>query len=78
MKTNTGGMEENNCKKSETEVIIRAKNVVRFKAGADLSGKLNRATVEINEESNEEYEQFEIRIELFREVCTKSECLENN
>lgn len=74
---NSRKMAEKKCTESETQVTISAKNVVRFKAGADLSGKLNRAVVEINEERHEDHDLFEIRIGLFREVCEQSECLEN-
>lgn len=76
MKNKTEGMEENKCTQSETEVILKAVRRPRFKAGADLSGKMNRVTVDINEESHEDHELIEIRIELFREECEESDCPE--
>lgn len=66
-------MEENKRLSSQTEVIIRSKNVVRFKAGADLSGKLNRATVEVNEESLDDQDVIEIRIGLIREYTSETD-----
>lgn len=66
-------MEENKRFGSQTYVIIRSKNVVRFKAGADLSGKLNRATVEVNEESLEDQDVIEIRIGLIREYTSETD-----
>lgn len=66
-------MEENKRLGSQTEVIIRSKNVVRFKAGADLSGKLNRATVEVNKESLEDQDVIEIRIGLIREYTSETD-----
>lgn len=66
-------MEENKRLSSPTEVIIRSKNVVRFKAGADLSGKLNRATVEVNEESLDDQDVIEIRIGLIREYTSETD-----
>lgn len=66
-------MEENKRLSSPTEVIIRSKNVVRFKAGTDLSGKLNRATVEVNEESLDDQDVIEIRIGLIREYTSETD-----
>lgn len=66
-------MEENKRFGSQTYVIIRSKNVVRFKAGADLSGKLNQATVEVNEESLEDQDVIEIRIGLIREYTSETD-----
>lgn len=70
-------MEENICTQSETEVLIRTKRKVRFKAGADLSGKLNRVAVDINEENHEDHDLIEIRIELFQEECEKPDNTES-
>lgn len=74
MKTKTNGMAENRCKKSETEIILKTRRRPRFKAGSDLSTKVNRVAVEINEESLNDHELIEIKMQLFREECKKSDC----
>ena len=76
VKTKTNGMAENRCKKSETEIILKTRRRPRFKAGSDLSSKVNRVAVEINEESTEEHEMIELKVQLFREECAKTECSE--
>lgn len=62
-------MENTSCKNEELELIIRSKNVVRFKAGADLSGKLNRVVAEVNEDLQDELQTTEIKIHLTSEFC---------
>ncbi len=62
-------MENTSCKNEELELIIRSKNVVRFKAGADLSGKLNRVVAEVNEDLQDEQQSTEIKIHLTSEFC---------
>lgn len=62
-------MENTTCKNEELELIIRSKNVVRFKAGADLSGKLNRVVAEVNEDLQDEQQSTEIKIHLTSEIC---------
>jgi hypothetical protein len=64
-------MEKTTCKNDQLELTIRTKRKVRFKAGADLSGKVNRVAVEVNEDSHDEQHTTEIRIHLFTEDCTK-------
>lgn len=68
-------MLENRCTQSQTEVIVKSRRRPRFKAGSDLSTKVNRVVVEINEESNPDNELIELKIRLFREECEESKCL---
>jgi hypothetical protein len=57
---------ENNCNQNSDDMVIRvkAKKCPRFKAGADLSSKVNRIDVELNEDYSGECENFELNIHL--------------
>jgi len=65
-------MENATCKNDQLELTIRTKRV-RFKAGADLSGKVNRVAVEVHEDEQEGHHITEIRIQLFSEDCVKEQ-----
>ena len=69
-------MNGDKCIQSETEVVLNMRRRPRFKAGSDLSSKVNRVAVEINEDSTEDHEVIELKVQLFREECAKSECSE--
>lgn len=58
-----------NCKKSNLELSVRKRNVRRFKAGAELSGKVNIMEVDFNEEMNDTSEMLEVKIKLSSDVC---------
>lgn len=66
-------MEQTACKNDHLQVNIRTKQNVRFKAGADLSSKVNRVTVEVNEDSQDEQHITEISIHLFAENCLENQ-----
>lgn len=66
-------MENGKCKNDELELIIRAKQNVRFKAGSDLSTKVNRVIVDVNEDSSGEQHVTEISIHLVSEDCKKDQ-----
>lgn len=66
-------MEQGNCKNDQLELTIRTKRTVRFKAGSDLSSKVNRVAVEVNEDEQDEHHITEIRIQLFSEDCEKDQ-----
>jgi len=53
------------------ELMIRTKRNVRFKAGSDLSSKVNRVAVEVHEDTHDDQQITEISIQLFSEDCTK-------
>ncbi len=62
------------CVSEDLEVQIKAKSPVRFKAGAELSGKVNKVGVEVNEEVDEISETFEIKVTISRTACTSNGC----
>jgi hypothetical protein len=61
------------CKKSDLIINVTKKDVRRFKAGAELSGKVNLMNVTVNEESGEDFDQIEIKLHLSSEACASAE-----
>lgn len=66
-------MENTTCKNDQLELMIRTKRNVRFKAGSDLSSKVNRVAVEVHEDAQDDQQVTEISIQLFSEDCTKNQ-----
>lgn len=62
----------NECQKSDLIINVTKKNVTRFKAGAELSGKVNIMNVVFNEEIGENFEQLEIKLQLSSEACAET------
>ena len=68
-------MEVTSCKQIDTDVILRLKRKpVRFKAGSDLQTRVNRISMDIDEETTEQTELIKLKIEVFRELCVESPC----
>lgn len=66
-------MEATSCKQIDTDVILRLKRKpVRFKAGSDLQTRVNRISMDIDEESTEQTDMIKLKIEVFRESCVES------
>jgi hypothetical protein len=66
-------MENTNCKNEQLNVTIRASRNVRFKAGSDLSTKVNRVVVDLNEDLSDDQHNLVISIHLFAEDCKKDQ-----
>lgn len=66
-------MENTNCKNEQLNVTIRASRNVRFKAGSDLSTKVNRIVVDVNEDLSDDQHNLVISIHLFEEDCKKDQ-----
>jgi len=66
--------ENQTCVSDNLEVHISTKNVVRFKAGAELSGKVNKVAVDVSEAVDETSETFGIKITISRSACTYNPC----
>lgn len=62
------------CTTNDLEVQVKASAPRRFKAGAELSGKVNRISVEVNEDQTEEMETIEVKLVLSRESCVACDC----
>ena len=69
-------MNGDKCIQSETGVVLNMRRRPSFKAGCDLSSRVNSDSWEINEDSTEDHEVIEVKVQLFREECAKSECSE--
>lgn len=68
-------MEATSCKQIDTDVILRLKRKpVRFKAGSDLQTRVNRISMDIDEETTEQSDMIKLKIEVFRELCVESPC----
>ena len=70
-----GKMTQTNCKegcqKSDLIVNVKARNVGRFKAGAELSGKVNIMNVEVIEEIGDNHQDLQIKLHLSSEACSE-------
>jgi hypothetical protein len=62
------------CTTNDLEVQVKASAPKRFKAGAELSGKVNRISVEVNEDQTDEMESIEVKLVLSRESCVACDC----
>lgn len=66
-------MEVTSYKQIDTDVILRLKRKpVRFKAGSDLQTRVNRISMDIDEETTEQTDMVKLKIEVFRESCVES------
>lgn len=65
-------MENTSCKDDQLELTIRTKRKVRFKAGADLSGKVNRVAVDMSEDMEDDQHIAVISIRLNFIDCTQN------
>jgi len=52
------------CVKSDLIVEVKAKRKPRFKAGSELSGKVNLVAIDFNEEIDEISESVELKIHI--------------
>lgn len=62
------------CQNESLDLMIKARRAPRFKAGSELSAKVNRVVVDLNEETTDDAELFELKLELWFERCAHIEC----
>ena len=70
---NLGIMEnviENGCANSDFLLNVK-RNVIRFKAGSELSSSVNRMDVDVNEDITDEAHELKITLVLKSERCSK-------
>lgn len=67
-------MNAEKCANNTLEIAVKTKRRVRFKAGSDLSSKVNRVAIEVIEEASDDHEMIELKIQLFGEDCLKTDC----
>ena len=63
------------CIKSDLIVEVKAKRKPRFKAGSELSGKVNLVAIDFNEEIDETSEIVELNLHISSENCSSEEVL---
>jgi hypothetical protein len=70
---NLGKMEnviENGCANSDFLLNVK-RNVIRFKAGSELSSSVNRMDVDVDEDITDEAHEMKITLVLKSERCSK-------
>jgi hypothetical protein len=61
---------ENGCANSDFLLNVK-RNVIRFKAGSELSSSVNRMDVDVNEDITDEAHEMKITLVLKSERCSK-------
>ena len=61
-----------NCTKNDLILNIKKKDVRRFKAGAELSGKVNIMDVSVFEDETDTHEILEVSLVLTNNQCEKT------
>jgi hypothetical protein len=61
---------ENGCANSDFLLNVK-RNVIRFKAGSELSSSVNRMDVDVNEDITDEAHELKITLVLKSERCSK-------
>lgn len=59
------------CSKSNLILEVKTNRKPRFKAGSELSSKVHKMAVELNEEINETSESIELKLHLTTEACAE-------
>lgn len=57
------------CQTDDLMVNLKATRRPRFKAGAELSGRVNIMDVHVDQEIRDDFEAIEIKIRLSTETC---------
>jgi hypothetical protein len=60
---------ENGCANSDFLLNVK-RNVIRFKAGSELSSSVNRMDVDVNEDITDEAHEWKITLVLTSERCS--------
>jgi hypothetical protein len=60
---------ENGCANSDFFLNVK-RNVIRFKAGSELSSSVNRMDVDVNEDITDEAHELKITLVLKSERCS--------
>lgn len=64
-----------NCIKSDLILNVIKKDVRRFKAGAELSGKVNLMDVSVFEDETDTHEVLEVSLVLSNKQCGQPICV---
>ena len=63
-------LNEASCINSDLILNVKKKDVRRFKAGAELSGKVNKMDVTVDEDITDEAQEWKITLVLKSERCS--------
>lgn len=74
---NSRNMIKENCTQSDLLVNVKAKRSPRFKAGSDLSNRVNFLDVDVHEELTEDHELLEVKLTLSSKQCSTEETTDN-
>ena len=64
-----------NCIKSDLILNVKKKDIRRFKAGAELSGKVNLMDVSVFEDETDTHEILEVSLVLSNKQCGQPICV---
>lgn len=59
------------CFNEDLNIEVKATKRPRFKAGAELSGKVNRISIDVDQDETGEAEKIAIKLTISSEVCEK-------
>ncbi len=59
------------CFNDDLNIEVRATKHPRFKAGAELSGKVNKISIDVNQDETDDAEKIAIKLLISSEVCEK-------
>lgn len=60
------------CFNEDLNIEVKATRRPRFKAGAELSGKVNRISIDVDQDETGDAEKIAIKLIISSEVCEKS------
>lgn len=60
------------CVNEDLDIQVKATRRPRFKAGAELSGKVNMVLIDVNQEQTLDAESITIKVKIESEICDKS------
>ena len=64
-----------NERESKLDILVKARKAPRFKAGSDLSGKVNRVDVDFDEQYLDDSQSIELKVTIVQELeCNINPC----
>lgn len=60
------------CVNEDLDIQVKATRRPRFKAGSELSGKVNRISIDVDQDETADAEKIAIKLIISSEVCEKT------
>jgi hypothetical protein len=60
------------CVNEDLDIQVKATRRPRFKAGAELSGKVNRISIDVDQDETADADKIAIKLIISSEVCEKT------